>query len=256
MNISIIKDRLKNFPTRNKPCIFFMHIPKTGGMSLISSLKKNYPFNFFLVDAESSLKAAKKVYGQEYNSFEHCFQLRQSVAAYAMESRIKCISGHIPYSRNLFENTDSKYLFITVLRDPVQRFISKYLYNFHKTGNHCSYDMTFSEYINSEIGRNSGREYLRFLNDANKSGKMTDSQMIEKSKENILKFDVVGFLEEMDRFAADFQKKTGLKLKIPHINRTADLAEVKPFDQKKIERIEEICKFDIEIYQHARKHFQ
>lgn len=255
MNNSIT-DRLKNVPTRNKPYIFFMHIPKTGGTSLISSLKKNYPFNFFKVNAGSSLRAAERKYGENYTSFEQCYDLRESVAIYAMETGFKCIAGHVPYSSNLFESENKKYLSVTILRDPVQRFISKYLFNVHKSGDHCSFDTPFSEYLNSGTGRESGREYLRYLSDGYKPGHTVRKEMIERSKENISKFDIVGFLESMDRFVSDFRKKTDIKLKIPHKNRTRDLTEEKKFSPEIIERIQNICEYDIEIYKYAKQHLK
>ncbi len=253
MDLRQITDRLKNLPTRNKPYIFFLHIPKTGGTSTIHALWKRYPFNFFKVNAGSSLQAAERKYGEKYESFEQCYDLRESVAAYAMEAGYKCIAGHIPYSPNLFDHPENKYLLMTILRDPVQRFISKYLYNYHKSSEHCKFEMSFSEYLGSEMGKISGREYLRYLSGKSLNDEeLSESDLLKRSKENIKKIDLIGFLEDLDSFSSSFQKKTGIKLRIPHKNRTKDLVAEQSFDKETINRIQEICKSDIEIYNFAR----
>jgi len=114
MDLRYITDRLKNLPTRNKPFIFYLHIPKTGGTSVIHALRKKYPFNFFKIEAGSSLRAAELKYGDNYKSFKQCYDLRESVAAYAMEAGYKCIAGHVPYSSNIFDDSSNNYHLMTI----------------------------------------------------------------------------------------------------------------------------------------------
>lgn len=254
MDVRQITDRLKNLPTRNKPRIFFMHIPKTGGTSTIHALRKKYPFNFFKINAGSSLRAAERKYGEDYHGFEQCYDLRESVAAYAMEAGYKCIAGHVPYSSKIFDQPDNKYLLMTILRDPVQRFISKYMYNYHKSSEHCKFEMTFHEYLESEMGKSSGREYLRYLSGQSlQNSQLSDSELLERSKTNIKKIDLVGILEDLDSFTSLFLQKTGINLRVPHKNRTKDLVQDQSFDDETISRIQDICKYDIEIYNFARE---
>ena len=253
MDLRQITDRLKNLPARNRPYIFFLHIPKTGGTSTIYALRKKYPFSFFKINAGSSLRAAERKYGEEYETFDQCYDLRESIAAYAMEEGYKCIAGHIPFSPNLFEHPENKYIVITILRDPVQRFISKYMYNYHKSSKHCKFEMTFSEYLDSEAGKRSGQEYLRYLSGKSfNESKLSEADLLEISKMNIKKIDLVGFLEDLELFRSLFQKKTGIKLRIPHKNRTKDLVKEQSFDKHTISLIQEICKYDIKLYNFAR----
>lgn len=254
MDLRYLTDRFKNFPTRNKPYIFFLHIPKTGGTSVIHALRKKYPFNFFKVEAGSSLRATKRKFGNNYKSFEQCYDLRESVAVYAMEAGYKCIAGHVPYSSQIFDGSGNNYFLMTILRDPVQRFISKYLYNYHKSSEHCKFEMEFTDYLESDMGIQSGREYLRYLSGCStKKNAISDEDLVEKSKENMNQINLIGILEELDRFTAHFYDKTGVKLRIPHKNKTKDLTEAQTFDMATMDRIEDICKHDIELYNFAKE---
>lgn len=76
-----------------------------GGTSVIYALRKKYPFNFFKIEVGSSLRAAERKFGDNYNSFEQCYDLRESVAVYAMEAGYKCIASHVPYSSQIFDSS-------------------------------------------------------------------------------------------------------------------------------------------------------
>lgn len=142
---------------------------------------------------------------------------------------------------------------MTILRDPVQRFISKYLYNYHKSSKHCKFEMEFSDYLESDLGKKSGREYLRYLSgySTDESGK-TDEELVDISKENLKKINLLGILEELESFKSVFYNETGMKLRVPHKNKTTDFTEEHSFDKKALAQIRGICKYDIELYNFAK----
>lgn len=255
MEFEYITERLKNLPTRGKPPVFFMHIPKTGGTSVDYALKKKYKFNFTKIYGTDSLKAARKVFGDQFVDFDQCYLLRQNVAAYEMERGTKCITGHVPFNRNLMDKDGNGYLWVTMLREPVDRFLSKYFYNYHKKGQHCKFDLPLSEYIHTEDAKASGREYVRFFCGETLTGGESIQRLVEKSKENLAEFDVIGILEDIHRFTTDFRKKTNIQLNIPHKNKTSDLTKDQEVDKAILEQIKKICEFDIELYKYARENF-
>lgn len=200
-----------------------------------------------------SLRAAERKFGENYKSFEQCYDLRESVAVYAMEAGYKCIAGHVPYSSHIFDGSGNKYLLMTILRDPVHRYISKYMYNYHKSSKHCKFEMDFSDYLESDMGTQSGREYLRYLSgySLEKSGK-SNKELVEKSKENLRQINLIGILEELEDFKTLFYRKTSVKLRIPHKNKMENLTEKQSFNEATMHRIREICKHDIDLYNFAR----
>jgi hypothetical protein len=115
--------------------LFFFHVPKCGGLSIAHSLGVAIPHlrilgvPYKMTDEYHNLnvinqkiQSANKMYGinlDSYSSFE-IFQKTKK-----LHNKYPFISGHIPF--NKYEISKDTFVF-SVLRDPVSRSISNYLF--------------------------------------------------------------------------------------------------------------------------------
>ncbi|MBU8879974.1 sulfotransferase family protein [Bacillus sp. FJAT-29790] len=101
----------KNIRNNTDKLVIFMHIPKTGGTTLESILKKQYQ-EFELVHTRRlGFWGAK---APEINFPKDKIQ------------KLQCIRGHFPFG--IHEQFPKAFTYCTLLRDPVERLISLYYF--------------------------------------------------------------------------------------------------------------------------------
>lgn len=117
--------------------------------------------------------------------------------------------------------------------------------------------MDIEAFLESERGQRQGYEYVKFLGGADKLGDYTSEEAINRAKENLHKFTIVGCLEHQGEFVKQFEEQFGRRLKIGVTNQSP-----KPETERKSiiteeikEKIRAICRPDIEIYQYAKDNF-
>ncbi|MEO0825319.1 MAG: sulfotransferase family 2 domain-containing protein [Cyanobacteria bacterium J06642_9] len=158
-----VKRIIKNILIDGKPNIFFMHIPKTGGTSIDFAISRHYPIGKYYVDPSATVKVAEMMAGQSFDmvNFEACFELRENLLAYKMAKGTKYVTGHVPFRLETWKNFHEQYIFSTVLRDPVKRYISEFLYKKYKEKEYGNIDLDFSDYLASDIGKRCASTYVR-----------------------------------------------------------------------------------------------
>ncbi len=88
--------------------LIFLHIPKAGGTTLGGIIRRQFPPEQYC-----------EVSFEHLETFDRFFALSEQE-----KDRIRCVKGHYPFG--IHEHLPHRPVYVTMLRDPVKRFISEY----------------------------------------------------------------------------------------------------------------------------------
>ncbi|MDF1526209.1 MAG: sulfotransferase family 2 domain-containing protein [bacterium] len=233
---------LKNLQDRllgvQKPGIIFVHIPKTGGSSISTALRKHYRLSKFNIKSEATSLAVQKRYGitsvdQDYD--ETLQEFRLSLIFHEAQIGKRFITGHFWANENLGILKPLGYSIITCLRNPVDRWLSHFLYSRYKEGSYGRIEQDVEEFLESQQATAFATTYVRYFGGTRPDRDYTTRSAVEGAIANLDMFDIVGFLDRLDDFRLQVQKSTGFKLRSEHKRRSpAD-----PLVKKKIKESRE-----------------
>lgn len=163
------------------------------------------------------------------------------------------IAGHFLFSETAYRKYGDKFSFVTVLRDPVKRWISSYFFNRFKTDDHMKVEDEIESRLESHFGISQGYQLVKFLGGANKDGDYTSPQAVNQAKNNLKFFEVVGLLEDLGDFKYKFSKRfqVGLKIEKKNQNPAPKQYRSSTITPELVEMISEICQPDIQVYEYA-----
>lgn len=205
----------------------FVHIEKAAGTTLIHVLRRNYFLRYF--DVRPMGRGDARVFSSDdmdkvllFNPF------------------VKCIAGHsvVPYG-----DLDTGYpniRYVTVLRDPVMRYVSQFQYLTHER----AHGFTFEEFLED-------RHYDNF-----QTRKIAGAEDVSEAKKMLSeKFLLVGVVEEFDEFLLMLARKlVGVRFNPAY--REKNKARRKGFSEEIVskyrDQIMERNQCDIELYDYVR----
>jgi len=255
MIVSRLANYLQAFVGSPKPEMIFMHVPKTGGTSIDQALRRVYGRqDSYKVDSILTSRAVKVVNQASRDSITlDKFQIRESLLLCEMVKGTRYISGHFHFNSAVWNAYAHQYSWITVLRNPVKRYVSQYFFDAFKPEDHARVNESLEEFVDSPRGQVRGQNYINYFGNFDRHGNIDPDEKLEFAKANLSKFAVVGFLEHLEDFTNRLMDKFQLNVHIPHMNKNP-VAKPAVSDDV-IHRIEEICKYDRLLYDYAKAQF-
>ena len=209
----------------------FLHIPKTARSSIRNMLTKQYASEELLRVYEPS----------------ECASGLSEISKKVNEST-RCISGHISYGIHEHITPDCQYF--TMIRDPVSRAISQYVFTRRQDpSSHPLKEVILYARQNSildflENYPSLSNVHIRVLSGMNSSSE----DAIRSAKNNVITGKIkFGLQEDFFRSVYYLFKNAGLKGPQFVWSKNTNSTQVK-YDQKTIEGIREYCKLDVELY--------
>ena len=232
--------------------IWFLHVTKCGGTSLRTAIMQSlreggaHPAQFHLHDAVTSSRLAAQL-GVE------TFSLRDAMLGYELvQNHRRFIAGHFRYTQHLHEPLLSRCLPITLLRDPVDRFLSLFYYNSFKSTDYGKETLPLEAYLERPRARRSAEDYVRLFRGAGGShNQFADAAGVRSAVQNLRRFAVVGTLDDLPAFVASLEQQAGIRVSIPMQNRSPapEEARHRQIDEAMLEHIKALCEPSIEVYE-------
>jgi len=270
-----ILDRV--FTSRQR--VAFIHIPKCAGKSVAAAIHNAMgsmlePW----INSRDARQAVHSVFpgGGPDEIFEATPLYRRYLLAYFLQSGRKLIYGHLPVGLELVEEFKKEVAFVTVLRNPVARWKSNYIYD--KINNDDPFSPPYrdsgrclEEELDEILGSVRGVQ-LAYVPTMMLTGKFPASlreaeYLSGRVIETLRNFAVVGFTDDLASFSLAFERATGSKIYIPRKNITSlqfsadnaalykDLSAL--FEQPKITRsIEKLCEVEQKTFQALEKEYR
>lgn len=257
------KSRIDNPPDlqTNVSKIIFFHPPKCAGTSVTSAFRNMVGHNrfqsisaTFSIDSLATQEAARQLdISSEF--------YREQLALYGLASnQIRFIHGHLLYSERLKKNSPEDTCFVTMLRNPIDRVLSLYYFNRHKSNEYrFGADKTLQEWLKTSDAQSAATIFVRFFNgDVEKSLDIMHSccdetdinSCVERSIANLKQFDIVGIVEKLPDFEQAVYDKLNVKIKLERNNSNpATYPSWSEHPKSVRDQIYKLCQPDVHIYE-------
>lgn len=275
MSIKNFKIRLSNtlFPKRFPKKLFFVHLPKTGGTSvdqafhdLLKTVSARGFQEYQRHDSMAAAAMAELLHGYDFrkgNSNDYPMQRFgiENVVYLMSQPKVRYISGHVCFSPKVFSAVSDQWDYLTVLRDPVDRYISEYFYLKYRNvsgGRRRRFDISeaLEEYIDSYHGRLQGVEYVKYYGGLKQnSDEYFSDAAVAQAIENLGKFRAVGRIEEIDVFAHKIKALYGIDIDVGLHNKSPASKSQKESElsPELLEKIRDVCKLDLAVYEAVKQ---
>ncbi len=243
-----------------------VRVPKSGSSSLQKMVRDAYPgaafhalpHSFFGDWKTDVLQKLRYLRSQKRSLLSNhgTLSLKKAIAAINRKSKSGDIVGGGHISFDTFRALEAKVNAITILRDPVARFISEYNYSRNSANRRPAplrFDLAFSKKMALQHDINAYASIMlehkpMVGNIACELLSITSSDQIAPRLDDLFH---VGVLEDIDGFVAGLSEKAGTRLEMTRSNVTPNRTAV-AIDADTRAKIEALYDLDMELHAQAR----
>lgn len=234
-----------------------MHVPKCGGNSIITALHSVTPIQkevAWITPRESRMAVSMSAgpiidearFHDDSPNGALVYEFRRNLLRYYLTRNACCISGHFLFDARAFEEFNTSYYWITVLRCPIERMIS----HFREEVRSGFVEDDFEKYLDSEMASFHGTILTRYLSGEIKPVGSCVNSATERAKKNLSKFSLVGFTDQLRDFEHRLSMLIGRRLSIEHKRiATTPPPEISSGLKKKLTAF---CESDLEVFDYAK----
>ncbi len=165
---------------------------------------------------------------------------------------VEFVAGHYRFTHALHDALLDKATFITVLREPVDRFLSLYYYNHYKSGGHGHEPLALEDYIKRPRARRSAEDYVRLFRGTGADHReFAGAGDVEAAINNLKRFHLVGELKQQNAFCDSLSAMTGLNVSLPLLNRSPAPAKTRyqALPEALSDEIRRLCEPSTAVYE-------
>ena len=236
--------------------VVFHHVPKCGGTSVGRALRRRYLMSQATVVPESSFRAFEAFTGRtdREEMLVDVLDLREQMLLYLLYEDVRCVSLHVRFSQAAWERFHETYRFVTILREPVSRFLSHYYWSYDRPGAHARIEEPLEAFLETDRARRLGATYSEYFSGLPKEADIAGEAAVAAAIANLRRFDVVGDLRDTAAFAEDIEEELGVRLRIGHENKRGGARPTRgqAVTPEMEARIRELCAPDTAIWNAAR----
>jgi hypothetical protein len=141
--------------------------------------------------------------------------------------------------------------FVTILRNPVERWISEYVYNTYKKEEWMKNLLPIEEYLESEAAILSGTTFLRYFSNIPSGYVGKVDRYVKETIANLERFSIVGDINNLDGWCKSFKARFDRKITIKRENASPNqkIADDIRSNDSLMNKITKLCEPDLAVYE-------